>query len=774
MSSTMITLFHAKTDPPGAEVKRSVTLNSVLSRPITKSSTFTSPATSPHLSPTISPVSFESSLAAPLPPRRRRFTIPGIWTGPKMPPLEMDITDDVSAIPFQLVMGVPMLKISSRKIKQVIIKINNGCILWSSKRDSRVPIGDIRDLRLGRPPTDMYNSNRWITVVFVRAQQLKVLHMIALTDNVYHMWVKTLKELVSITLDRQVTDIVPTDPDMLWIRQLWPPGTNMIDRQKANELCAQIGLQIMTGGSKSESDMLSKDAFHELIKASQTRPDIEEIYHSLTVDGPLDQSRVETFLVDVQHIASTSVQDLFNKYQYDGLWNLQSLILFLTSTDNTPNKAQDMTYPLQCYFISSSHNTYLVGEQWRGESTVEGYIRVLLAGCRCVEMDVQTGEVEPVVYHRKTLTSSVPVRDICRAIKQYGFVSSPYPIIISAEIHCTFEQQTRLAMILRDVFGEQLVTFPLEDGFKKLPNPEELKGRVLLKAKPPKLELKSPKAEASFLPAESPTSSDSDSGLGRLARRLSIQGKTERPDAFSSQLAELLVYTHGVKYQGFSKLNEYMPSHQFSVSERTAAKIIKENKEDWIKHNFKHISRVYPRGTRLASTNFNPVDMWGAGCQIVALNWQTLDESTLLNHAMFHGTNGYILKPLALREKVDEKPETYRLSVQIISGRRTPLTTDLCVEATLNGNVSKRTRSIKGVTLNPVWGETLTFVVSTTPSLLMLNFLHLEIKNKTVHAQWMRPVSLVPNGYHHLPLYDNILSRFAFATLFVKITLEKI
>lgn len=110
--------------------------------------------------------------------------------------------------------------------------------------ETTVPIGDIRDLRLGQPPTDSYNSTRWITVVYVRSQQWKVLHMIALTDEIYFLWIKTLKQLVSITLDRQVTDITPSDPDMLWIRQLWPLGTKAINREKAEALCAQIGLQI--------------------------------------------------------------------------------------------------------------------------------------------------------------------------------------------------------------------------------------------------------------------------------------------------------------------------------------------------------------------------------------------------------------------------------------------------------------------------------------------------------------------------------------------------
>lgn len=72
-------------------------------------------------------------------------------------------------------------------------------------------------------------------------------------------------------------------------------------------------------------------------------------------------------------------------------WSIAAFTSFLLSADNSPfhdhaAKAwHDMSRPLSEYFISSSHNTYLVGHQLIGDSTIEGYIRALLHGCRSVE-----------------------------------------------------------------------------------------------------------------------------------------------------------------------------------------------------------------------------------------------------------------------------------------------------------------------------------------------------------------------------------------------------
>lgn len=395
-------------------------------------------------------------------------------------------------------------------------------------------------------------------------------------------------------------------------------------------------------------------------------------------------------------------------------------------------------------------------------------------------VDVHNGEIDPVVTHANTITSTVPILDVCQAIKKYAFVASPYPVILSLEVRCSVEQQERLAKIIKDVFGDLLVTEQLE-GIEGIPSPEDLKGRVLVKSKaavqPPRPRAVTLSASPTSDSTSDSTTTESDSSFVKLARRLSLAGgEKQKPPkiGISRSLSDLPIYTAGVKYQGFSKLVNYEQNHMFSVSERTAHKILKDGQEaDWIKHNFTHMSRVYPKAVRLTSSNFDPRPFWAIGAQMVAINYQTLDDGSLYNHAMFHG-GGYVLKPLALRAKTNEVPIKYRVRVRIISAQRLPPTAGMYVEATINDD-EKETRELKEGSLSPRWDETLEYTVMSRPSCLSLVFVKLAIKgSRGTIAQWTRPITAAGRGFRYLPLEDNSRSRYLFATLFVRISYEPI
>lgn len=101
------------------------------------------------------------------------------------------------------------------------------------------------------------------------------------------------------------------------------------------------------------------------------------------------------------------------------------------------------------------------------------------------------------------------------------------------------------------------------------------------------------------------------------------ESRSERKVKMSAALVALLVYTVGVKCRGINKKEHYASEHMFSLSEKTMNKILKQGAADLIKHNKTHLTRIYPKGTRVSSTNYLPHRYWAAGAQLVAINWQT-------------------------------------------------------------------------------------------------------------------------------------------------------
>lgn len=66
-----------------------------------------------------------------------------------------------------------------------------------------------------------------------------------------------------------------------------------------------------------------------------------------------------------------------------------------------------------------------------------------------------------------------------------------------------------------------------------------------------------------------------------------------------------------------------------SFPETKAEKYVNKIKgKKFLQYNRLQLSRIYPKGQRLDSSNYDPLPMWICGSQLVALNFQTPGEGT--------------------------------------------------------------------------------------------------------------------------------------------------
>ena len=262
---------------------------------------------------------------------------------------------------------------------------------------------------------------------------------------------------------------------------------------------------------------------------------------------------------------------------------------------------------------------------------------------------------EPCIYHGGTLTSKISFREVVQAIADYGFKSSPYPIILSFENHCSQPFQLKMANHIKDILLKRgILWLPPESTLSpggpgqpatKLPSPEEAKGFILIKAKIKRFSKEQEKidsgqrnspvvsptggAVAEFMAGHDKTGEEKDDL--DAPKDKNIEGLDKSKD-FEDQEQETinelddLVAIKGLKLKN---LVESVESPQVeiihSLKESKLNKVIRKSTSKLIAYTAQKLLRTYPDNIRVDSSNFNPMPAWIHGSQLVALNYQTRD-----------------------------------------------------------------------------------------------------------------------------------------------------
>uniref|UniRef100_A0A131YWX8 Phosphoinositide phospholipase C n=1 Tax=Rhipicephalus appendiculatus TaxID=34631 RepID=A0A131YWX8_RHIAP len=725
-----------------------------------------------------------------------------------------------------MITGSSLLKIraSSRQYRRYFtLEEDLTAIKWvpSSKKSNkaRLSIRSIREIRIGKS-TDVlrdkevagcYSEDCVFSVIY--GDDFESLDLVASTPDEANFWVTGLNMLIAANRSPDNLDERQRMREK-WLQEMFEKADTerkgLLDEVETIALVQKLNSQLSVvrlkqkmmefdvGKTEQDRGRIDRSQFVSLFKELATRPEVYFLMVRYSGKDYLTVEDLQFFLEGEQEFENITVDDclrLIQRYEpsEEAKKNKQMLLdgftLFLLSDecslmDQAHKKVfQDMNQPLCHYFISSSHNTYLMEDQLKGPSSIDGYTQALSQGCRVVKVDCWSSSEGPVVFHGNTLTGRVPLSAVLDTIREHAFQVSDYPLILHLENHCSPEAQEELVSLLMEKLGD-LLYVPGRDGeeFTTKLSPQSLKRKIIIKSK--KLPKDSEEAEIS----EEDDFVDKNSNSSESPKKL----KLIKP------LSDLVVLSR-IHFTDFATSQQSQAENEVcTFSETSALKLGHALADEVAAHTRHFLAHVSPTASRVDSSNYNPLELWACGFQMAAMNVQTSGVSMDLHRGWFqqNGSSGYVLKPPCLRQpwsvfnayrrETFSDNEPLYLRVKIISGQQLPLPRGASSKATAidpyvtvqvfgipTDCAEARTKTVSNEGHSPIFDECFEFTVA-APELAVLRFAVLddEFIGDDFIGQHSIPVSSLKTGYRHVQLTSDTGKVLENSSLFLHVTMS--
>ncbi|KAK9189521.1 hypothetical protein WN943_018119 [Citrus x changshan-huyou] len=572
--------------------------------------------------------------------------------------------------------------------------------------------------------------------------------------------------------------------------------------------------------------------FH--VAASEAPDAVKSMFDQYSENGTMTVDHLHRFLIEVQKEDKASKEDAQaiidslrelkhpNIFHRRGL-NLEAFFKYLFGDINpplspTPGVHHDMTAPVSHYFIYTGHNSYLTGNQLNSDCSDAPIIRALQKGVRVIELDIWPNSKKDNVdvLHGGTMTAPVELIKCLRSIKEYAFVASEYPVVITLEDHLTPDLQAKVAEMVTQTLGEILFT-PGSECLKEFPSPESLKRRIIISTKPPKEYLEAKEEKEKENDSQRGKGSADEEAWGKEVPNLkSLNNSACDKDDFDGgvdndeedsddksqhneapEYRKLIAIHAGKPKGGLKECLKVDPDkvRRLSLSEQQLENAVGTYGNDIVRFTQRNLLRIYPKGIRVDSSNYNPLIGWSHGAQMVAFNMQGYGRSLWLMHGMFraNGGCGYVKKPNFLlqtgphNEVFDPKvklPAKKTLKVTVYMGEGWyydfPHThfdayspPDFYARVGIAGvpadTVMKKTKTLEDNWI-PSWNEEFEFPLSVPElALLRIEVHEYDMSEKDdFGGQTCLPVSELKQGIRAVPLHDHKGERYKSVKLLMR------